>query len=86
MRGTVFIDYLENVKTVNGEYYVILLQRIIEEVKQKRWYLAKKKELFQQDNAPADKSVFAMTKINELKFQFELSSPSDYFYSPNLKK
>ncbi|XP_014467559.1 PREDICTED: histone-lysine N-methyltransferase SETMAR-like, partial [Dinoponera quadriceps] len=53
-------------KTINGEYYANLLQRLNEEIKQKRPHLAKKKVLFHHGNAPAHKSVIAMAKINEL--------------------
>ena len=92
-RGIIFIDYLEKGKTINGEYYANLLQRLSEEIKQKRPHLAKKKVLFHADNAPVHKSVIAMAKLNEL--QFELLphapyspdlAPSDYFLFPYLKK
>ena len=59
----------------------------------KRPYLAKKKVLFHQDNAPVRTSVIAMAKINELKFKLLPrapypidSAPLDYFLFPNLKK
>lgn len=45
-----------------------LFQRLSEEIQQKRLHLTKTKVLFHQDNAPADKSVIAMVKINELRF------------------
>jgi len=45
-RGTIFIDYLQKSKIINGEYYANLLQRLSDEVKRKRPHLAKKKSCF----------------------------------------
>ncbi|GFT35508.1 mariner Mos1 transposase [Trichonephila clavipes] len=91
--GIIFLDYLEKGKTINDKYYANLLQHLSEEIKQKRLHMAKKKALFCQDNAIAHKSVIAMTKINECKFEL-LShasyspdlAPLDYFLFSNLKK
>ena len=92
-RGIIHIDYLQKDKTINGEYYGNLLQRLNDEIKKKRPHLAKNKVLFCQDNAPVHISVIAMVKINELKFillplaPYSLDlAPSDYFLFPNLKK
>lgn len=92
-KGIIFIDYLEKGKTINGQYYAELLQRLKDEVKNKRPHLAKKKILFHHDNAPAHSSIVAMAKINELKFQLLSQppyspdlAPSDYYLFPNLKK
>ena len=92
-RGIIFIDYLQKGKTINGEYYANLLQRLSAEIKKKRPHLAKKKVLFHQDNAPVHTSVIAMAKINELKFELLPHAPyspdlapSDYHLFPNLKK
>src|SRR5436190_12976832 len=92
-RGIIFIDYLQKGKTINGEYYANLLQRLSDEIKKKRPHLAKKKVLFHQDNAPVHTSVIAMAKINELNFELLPHAPyspdlapSDYFLFPNLKK
>ncbi|XP_055384278.1 uncharacterized protein LOC129613955 [Condylostylus longicornis] len=51
-RDISFVDYLQKGKTINGEYYANLLQRLSEEIKVKRPHLSKKKVLFHQDNAP----------------------------------
>lgn len=92
-RGIIFIDYLPRGKTINGEYYANLLQRLSEEIKIKRPHLSKKKVLFHQDNAPVHTSGIAMAKIEELKFELLPHAPyspdlapSDYFLFPNLKK
>ncbi|XP_018346987.1 PREDICTED: histone-lysine N-methyltransferase SETMAR-like, partial [Trachymyrmex septentrionalis] len=66
-RGIIFIDYLQKGRTINGEYYANLLQRLGDEIKEKRPHLAKKKVLFHQNNAPVHTSIIAMAKINELK-------------------
>jgi len=92
-RGIIFIDYLQKGRTINGEYYANLLQRLGDEIKEQRPHVAKKKVLFHQDNAPVHTSIIAMAKINELKFELLPHAPyspdlapSDYFLFPNLKK
>lgn len=92
-RGIIFVDYLEKGKTINGEYYANLLQRLSDEIKKKRPHLAKKKVLFHHDNAPAHTSAIAMAKIHELGFELVPHAPyspdmapSDYHLFPNLKK
>lgn len=92
-RGIIHIDYLEKGKTITGQYYANLLQRLSKEVKIKRPHLAKKKILFHHDNAPSHTSIVAMAKINDLKFELMPHppyspdlAPSDYFLFPNLKK
>ena len=47
-----FIDYLEKGKTINNDYYMVLLDRLIAEIKKKRPHMQKKKVLFHQDNEP----------------------------------
>jgi hypothetical protein len=41
-----FIDYLENGKTITGEYYSNLLTRVDEKIREKRPGLQKKKSSF----------------------------------------
>ncbi len=97
MYGIIFIDYLENGKTINGkyytEYYTALLQHLIEEIIEKRPHFAKKKVLFHRDSAPTHTSVIVMSKIHDLGFELlphPLSSPdlalSNYHLFPNLEK
>ena len=64
-----FIDYLEKGKTINSDYYCVLLDRLKEEITRKRPHLFKKKCIFLQDNAPAHTSIKAIAKINELRFE-----------------
>lgn len=92
-KGIIFIDYLEKGRSITGEYYASLLQRLSDEIKKKRPHLARKKVLFHHDNAPVHSCVVAMAKIHELKFEMlphppyspDLA-PSDYHLFPNLKK
>nr|XP_033783950.1 histone-lysine N-methyltransferase SETMAR-like [Geotrypetes seraphini] len=91
--GIIFIDYLEKGKTINGEYYAGLLQRLRAEIKMKRPHLSKKTVLLHQDNAPAHTSTIVMVKLHELRFKLiphppyspDLA-PCDFFLFPNLKK
>ena len=87
----IFINYLQKEKTINGEYYANLLQRLSNGIKKKWPHSARKKVLFHQDTHHT--SVIAMAKINDLKFKLLPHAPylpdlvpSDYFLFPNLKK
>jgi histone-lysine N-methyltransferase SETMAR len=92
-RGIILIDYLAKGKTINGQYYAALLDKLKATIKKKRPHLAKKKILFHQDNARVHTCMVAMSKLNELKFELlphppyspDLA-PSDFFLFPNLKK
>ena len=42
VQGILFIDYLENDKTINSEYYVALLDRLSVQIK-KKWPHTQKK-------------------------------------------
>ena len=91
--GILFIDYFEQAKTINSDYYMALLNRLRVEIKKKRSHMKKKKVLFHQDNAPCHKSMKTMVKLNELRFELLLHppysvdlAPSDYCLFTNLKK
>lgn len=91
--GILFIDYLEKGKTINSEYYMALLDRLSEEIKNKRPHMQKKKVLFHQDNAPCHKSMKTMAKLNELRFELLCHppyspdlAPSDYWLFADLKR
>ena len=68
-KGIIFIDYLEKGKTITGEYYASLLDRLREEINKKRPALRKKKVLFHQDNARVHTCAVSMAKILEHKFE-----------------
>ena len=74
------IDYLEKGRTITGECYSNLLIRLDEKICEKRPGLQKKKIIFHQDNAPANKSVLAMGKLRDLYYELLEHPP----YSPDL--
>ena len=41
--GIIYIGYLEKEKTITGDYYAALLDKLVEEIKENRPYLHKKK-------------------------------------------
>jgi len=90
--GILFIAYLEKGTTITGEYYSNLLTRLDEKICEKRPSLQKKKTIFHQDNAPANKSVLAMGKLRDLRYELlehpphcpDLA-PSDFYLFPKLK-
>ena len=92
-KGIVFIDYLQKGKTINGEYYAKLLRELRQAIKSKRPGKLTKGVLLHQDNAPAHKSLVAMSPVHDCGFELidhipyspDLA-PSDYFLFPNLKK
>ena len=91
--GIIFIDYLKKGKTINSDYCVALLERLKDEIAEKRPHLKKKKVLFHQDNAPCHKSMKSMAKLQELGFELlphppyspDLA-PSDFFLFSDLKR
>ena len=92
-KGIVFIDYLQKGKTINGEYYAKLLRELRQVIKSKRPGKLTKGVLLHQDNAPAHKSLVAMSAVQDCGFELidhppyspDLP-PSNYFLFPNLKK
>jgi histone-lysine N-methyltransferase SETMAR len=78
--GILFIDYLENGKTITGEYYSNLLIRLDKTISAKRPGLQKKKIIFHQDNALAHKCVLAMGKLQDLHYELLEHPPN----SPDL--
>jgi histone-lysine N-methyltransferase SETMAR len=89
--GILFIDYLEKGKTT-GEYYSNLLTRRDEKNHEKIPGLQKKKIIFHQDSAPVHRSVLAMGKLRDLRYELlehppfspDLA-PSDFSLFPKLK-
>lgn len=71
-----FIDYLQNMITMNGEYYVNLLRQLLESIKTKRTGKLMKVDLFHQNNAPAHK--FLVSMASERDCSFELIHPPLY--------
>ena len=91
--GVLFTDFLEKGKTITGQYYSTLLDRLKLEMASKRPHMSKKKPLIIQDNAPSHTSTVAMAKMHNLCFALlprppyspDLA-PSDFFLFPELKK
>ena len=52
MHEILLIDFPSKGETINSDYYIALLDRLEDAIKKKRPHMAKKKPLFQQDNAP----------------------------------
>ena len=92
-KGIAYIDYLQKGKTINGEYYAKLLRELRQAIKSKKPGKQTKDVLLHQDNAPAHKSLVAMSAVHDRGFELidhppyspDLAS-SDYFLFPNLKK
>ena len=91
--GIIFIDYLQKGRTITGEYYATLLDKLNDEIKQKRPHMVKKKVLYHHDNAPSHTSLKAMIKLDQLRFELVAHppyspdlAPSNYYLFPNLKR
>ena len=80
MHGILLIDFLPKGQMINSDYYIALLDRLEDAIKKKRPHMAKKKPLFQQDNALVHKSMKTMVKSNDLRSEL-LPHP---LYSPHL--
>jgi len=66
------IDYLKKEKTITGEYYASLLNRLRARIVEKRLGIAKKKVLFHHDNAPTHSSRLVQQKLTKLQFKLLL--------------
>ena len=64
------------------DYYMALLYRLSAEIKE-RPQMQKKKVLYHQDNAPCDKSIKKMVKLNELSFDL---LPYPPYYRDSLQR
>ncbi|GFX30670.1 integrase catalytic domain-containing protein [Trichonephila clavipes] len=78
--GHIVNEYLDMRKLCSNDYCVALLERLKDEIAEKRHHLKEKKVLFHQDNAPCHKSMKSITKLHELGFKLLLHPP----YNPDL--
>ncbi|XP_014486230.1 PREDICTED: histone-lysine N-methyltransferase SETMAR-like [Dinoponera quadriceps] len=78
--GVLLVDYLQKEKTITGEYYASLLERLDEEIAKKRPYLEKERVLLHQDDVQVPTSAIAMAKLHELGYELLPHPP----YSPDL--
>lgn len=90
--GIIFIDFLEKEKAINSDYYIALLERLQDEIVERRPHLNKKKVLFHKDNAPCHQSMKTMEKLYEFGFEllphppyFPELAPSDFYLFSNLQ-
>lgn len=91
--GVLLVDFLEQGRTINGEYYASLLEQLRAAIIEKRRGKMSKGVRLLQDNAPAHKSRVAISKAVNCGFELlphppyspDLA-PSDYHLFPNMKK
>ena len=90
--GIILIDYLEDRKTINDEYYCTLLDRLDVAIKEKRPRLKRQKVLFHHGNARVHTCAPVMAKLSDLRYELvdhppyspDLA-PCDFFLFPKLK-
>ena len=68
-KGIVLNDYLQKGKTIHGEYYAKLLRELRQAIKSKWPGKLTKGVLLHQDNAPAHKSLVAMSTVKNCGFE-----------------
>ena len=91
-QGVIMVDYLEQGRTINGACYAAELRRLCQEIARKRRGKLTRSVLLLQDNAPAHKSLVAMTAATECGFEVLPHPPyspdmasSDFYMFPKLK-
>ena len=80
VQGILFINYLEQERTINSECYIALLVCLKEEIAKKLSQIRKKKVFFHQNKALCHKSIAMMAKLHELHFESFPQPP----HSPDL--
>ena len=91
--SVLFIDSLPKSQTISAEFYLCLLVKLKDILKEKRRGNFTKGVLFVQDNTPANGTLATQKKLVYLAFQCldhpphspDLA-PSDYYLFPGLKK
>lgn len=78
--GIILIDYLHKGQTINGEYYAALINKLREEIKNKRRGKLQAGVIFHHDNAPPHRAEVAVSAIKTAGFQLMQHPP----YSPDL--
>ena len=93
VKGIVHLEYMENGRTVTGNYYAQVLQRLRADIDDKRPGHGHLRTLLLQDNAPSHSSQVAMDAATQNRFEIlehppyspDLA-PSDFHLFRNLKK
>lgn len=91
--GIVLVDFLEKGRTINGEYYASLLEKLRAAIIRKRRGKISRGVRLLQDNAPPHKSTVAVAKAIDCGFELlphppyspDLA-PSDFHLFPHMKK
>jgi len=91
--GVIFTDYLQNGVTITAQYYINLLEKVRDAIKQKRRGMISKGILLLHDNAPAHTAHATTAAASRLGYHI-LPQPayspdlaaSDFFLFRNLKK
>ncbi|KAF7280133.1 hypothetical protein GWI33_006389 [Rhynchophorus ferrugineus] len=73
VRGIIFIDYLEKGRTINSDHYIVLMDRLKDEI-------AKKRPAFEEKESTVSPRECTVSKINVLGFELLPHTP----YSPDL--
>ena len=89
-KGVILIDYLEGQKTITGNYYKGVLQKLKTALAKKRRGKLHRRLLFHHDNAPAHSSrevlwKFRWETLPHPPYSPDLA-PSDFFLFPKLKE
>lgn len=92
-QGILLVDFLEQRRTINGDYYADLLSQLRTALLQKRRGMLTRGVFLLQDNAPAHKSRVAMKAAVDCGYELlphppyspDLA-PSDFHLFPNMKK
>ena len=79
-KGIALIDFLQKIKTINGEYYANLLRQLQEAINSKQPGKLAKGVPFHQNNVLGHKSVIAMSFEHDCGFEL-INHPT---YSPDL--
>lgn len=92
-KGIVFIDYMLKGQTTTGPYYVDLIPKVREPIKEKPRGKLSMGVLFLHENAPAHRSEVALKVIHIADFNildhppcYPDLAPSDYHLFPKLKE
>jgi len=87
------VDYLEQGKTITGDYYASLLVKLRDAIKDKRRGKLRNGVLLLHDNAPSHSSRVAVASVKQCGFELlphtaylpDLA-PSDFYLFPKLKE
>ena len=92
-KGILLVDFLENKRTINADYYTRVLRKLAKIIAEKRPGKLHRRVLFHHDNAPAHGARKTQAVLCEFRWEIIQHppyspdlAPSDFFLFPNLKK